>query len=287
MQPVVEIGDTLESITPPLDENLGLNANDEAHAANALLDLNTQTYYRSRIFTAYGNHNPLLSSAAVLLSLINRLRFHQNLPNPIELHHHLAHEIEAFSTQAHSKGYPQENIRLARYALCATLDEVLVNLQWQEHHFWETERFLTRFEGDADGSERFFLILERLIDNPKRHIHLLEIFYLCLSAGFEGKYRNNPEGKGKLDEWLDHLFFLIHKQYPESILSPQNETKNASIITSSSTFSTWVTNSFIFSFSAILLLCFYMSFDFVLGIRAEPLLENLKNIAQNTQFVIS
>src|SRR5262245_36085569 len=52
-----------------------------------------QTYYRSRIFTPFGGDNPLVGSAAILLSLLNRLRTSHHFSDAFNLQNQLLNEI--------------------------------------------------------------------------------------------------------------------------------------------------------------------------------------------------
>jgi len=74
----------------------------------------------------------------------------------------------------------------------------------------------------VSGGERFFRLLKSLGDNPTHNLHLLELMYLCLSFGFEGRYRLSPDGRDKLTRIREWLFNLIQTQrgQPEATLSP-------------------------------------------------------------------
>ncbi len=242
---------------------------------------NQHAYYRSRIFTAQSGDNTLLVAAAPILCLFGRLQNCKQFPNAIDLHNHLAHELSAFETQSERQGITQETIRLARFALCATLDEILIRASWQnEELFWEHHSLLSRFEGEEDGSEKFFLIIERLFENPKRHLDLLELFYVCLSSGFEGKYRNSPELKIELEQLLDKLYFSISEQRGElqSLLSP---TPASLIAATTTTKTSYFTSVLAFFVASCMTLAFAVGLDYMLTVRTQPVISMLEMIAQN------
>jgi type VI secretion system protein ImpK len=64
----------------------------------------------------------------------------------------------------------------------------------------------------VSGGEKFFEILERLRGNPGRYIDLIELVYLCLALGYEGKYRHDPSGQGQLGQLQRDLYRLIREQ---------------------------------------------------------------------------
>ncbi len=52
-------------------------------------------------------------------------------------------------------------------------------------------------------------MIERLSKNPIKHLSMLELLYLCLSLGFEGKYRVQTRGMVELESLRDALYRLI------------------------------------------------------------------------------
>lgn len=261
------------------DHPIPSNANSSNTEQLPTLSASQHAYYRSRIFTAQAGDNPLLVAASPILSLLGRLQYCKQLPIGLDLHTHLAHELNAFETQSERQGITQESIRLARFALCATLDEILMQVNWQnEELFWEHHSLLLRFEGESNGSEKFFLIIARLFENPKRHLHLLELFYVCLSCGFEGKYRNQADLKISLEQLLDKLYFTITEQRgePNLILSPTPDSLMG-ITTKTSYLASFVA---LFATSCITL-GFAIGLDYMLTVRTQPVVLMLEMIAQN------
>lgn len=74
---------------------------------------------------------------------------------------------------------------------------------------WSQESLLSRFHGETYGGQDFFLILRRVCAEPAQNLDLLELWFVILSLGFEGKYRLDPEGPRKLDQLRELLLALI------------------------------------------------------------------------------
>lgn len=70
---------------------------------------------------------------------------------------------------------------------------------------------LSSFHNETFGGEKFFQLLERLSRNPVKHLPMLELMYLCLSLGFEGKYRVLPRGMLELEAVRDSLYRQIRQ----------------------------------------------------------------------------
>src|SRR5207244_2746893 len=60
--------------------------------------------------------------------------------------------------------------------------------------------------------EKFFLILQRLCQAPRANLDVLELMYLCLALGLEGRYRVIDGGRGQLDTLRERLQQLIQRE---------------------------------------------------------------------------
>jgi len=167
--------------------------------------------------------NPLESAAAPLLTLLGRLRDAPSHPDPAELRNSVIAEIKAFEAKAQDLDIDRETIFWARYVLCASIDEMVLTTPWGNSSIWQQQSLLITLHNEAWGGEKFFQLLQKLVQNPGRNIELLELMYLCLSFGFEGRYRPLPDGYQQLQLLRDNLYRTIRNQRGEyeQELSPQ------------------------------------------------------------------
>ena len=63
------------------------------------------------------------------------------------------------------------------------------------------------FRSETLGGERFYLIAEKLIEEPRKHVGVLELLYTLLSLGFEGQYYGPL--REKRDQIKNHLYQII------------------------------------------------------------------------------
>lgn len=168
-----------------------------------------QTYCQPKTFIAAFDVNPLTACAAALFSLLNKLRNIAEYKDIPQLKTDLIHEIKAFECAALNRGFSEQQIIIARYALCATLDDVIMHTPWGTKSNWGEDTLLYIFQGEMWGGERLFAMLEHLRTTNEEHIELLEFLYLCLSLGFEGKYRVNPKDKDSFYDVLDATYRQI------------------------------------------------------------------------------
>ncbi len=100
----------------------------------------------------------------------------------------------------------------ARYALCAGLDEAVLSTPWGAQSEWAQQTLLVALHREAWGGEKFFEMLDRISQDPARHIDLMELQYLCLAFGFAGKYQVAERGHARLAEVQQELYRRIRDQ---------------------------------------------------------------------------
>src|SRR5690606_2559603 len=80
--------------------------------------------------------NPLVSAAAPLLWLAGRLNESAPPENIGEFRDLTINEIKRYETAAMAKDVPSRIVRIARYALCATIDDIILNTKWGGQSGW-------------------------------------------------------------------------------------------------------------------------------------------------------
>jgi type VI secretion system protein ImpK len=151
------------------------------------------------------NVNPIVAGAAPLLSECVRLKNCPQVNDIAELNKSLSAAITQFHHRALQAGIESRQIMAARYILCAMLDETIGSTSWGEEH-WGQMSLLSAFHNETFGGVKFFQLLTGLKGNPIKHQSMLELIYLCLSLGFEGRYRREPRGPHSLKLIRDDLF---------------------------------------------------------------------------------
>lgn len=155
--------------------------------------------------------NRLAGAAAPLLSLAARLGTTASHPDPAGLFAQVAQEIKAFEGAANAAGARPEVVLTARYALCTLLDEVVLNTPWGSQSVWASRTLLNLFHNEGWGGEKFFQILDRLLEQPAANIDLLELMYLCMAMGLQGKYRVQAAGKTHLDSVQSNVLTVLKR----------------------------------------------------------------------------
>ena len=166
--------------------------------------------------------NPLVAGATKLLAAVNKIQTSVQHNDVAGLHSQLSEEIRRFEVNARNANVSQEMIITARYVLCTVLDEAVMNTPWGSTSGWPQRSLLSIFHNEGFGGEKVFLIMQKLMEMPAANIDMLELMYVCLAMGFEGKFKHDPRGKTQLDQLREQLYTVIEKnrQFVASELSP-------------------------------------------------------------------
>ncbi|MBK3759516.1 type IVB secretion system protein IcmH/DotU [Stutzerimonas frequens] len=205
------------------DRTVIVNRAGEAPAQSPLTDFDTpprfeqleeRMIYAARLRPAETFNislNPLVAAASPLLSEVVRFKHSLESEDLQALHSQLSSAIKLFEHRALHDGAESSQVMAARYVLCTVLDEAVVTTPWGNESEWSQMSLLSSFHNETFGGEKFFQLLERLTRNPVKHLPMLELMYLCLSLGFEGKYRVLPRGMLELEAVRDSLYRQIRQ----------------------------------------------------------------------------
>lgn len=173
--------------------------------------------------------NRLNACAATLFSLISRIRNRAQHMDPDKLRQKVVGEIRAFENRALQANVDASQVKVARYAICATLDDVVLNTPWGGESSWTMQSMVGTFHKEVVGGDRFYDLLARLEQDPANNIDLLEFVYVCLSLGFEGRLRVEAGGSDKHLQIRNGLSRIIrgHRGPVERDLSPNWKGVNA------------------------------------------------------------
>lgn len=120
-----------------------------------------------------------------------------------------------------------EDVHAAKYAFCATVDEIILSSDMAIRGAWERAPLQLTLFGDQLAGENFYHELDRIRQRGQGSVAALEVFYMCLLIGFQGKYAlEGPEKlnylKASLDKEITHLKgkraqFAPHWKSPDNI----------------------------------------------------------------------
>src|SRR5262249_23521135 len=80
----------------------------------------------------------------------------------------------------------------AQYAGVALVDETVMSSTWPGAEQWRREPLQVHYYDNLLAGEQFFVRLDELRSGADDD--LLEVYFLCLCAGFQGRFRDDPAG---------------------------------------------------------------------------------------------
>ncbi|GAB6111034.1 type IVB secretion system protein IcmH/DotU [Desulfomicrobium salsuginis] len=186
-----------------------------------------------------------------------------------DLRRRLVAEIRGFENVALGCEIDHAQVLAAKYVLCSALDESVSTSPLGAGGDWSTQALLSTFHNETWGGEKFFQITERCMQQPARNLYLLELIYLLLSLGFEGRYKLQSRGPIELELLRERIYRQVRmlRGEPDQDLCkkvPEGKYKNKIY--------TYVPISLLITFVISCLAVSYLGFAHVLANRAEPIL---------------
>ncbi|MGD9153455.1 MAG: type IVB secretion system protein IcmH/DotU [Gammaproteobacteria bacterium] len=220
------------------------------------------------------NKNLLIDAANNLFSEITHLKRKKNCTDILHLRKHLLNEIHKFQIKAETLRYDTDNILISRYAISATLDEIISQTSWGKECNWQKHSLLQELQQHANADEHFFTILDRICRAPNKFIDNIELMYICLSLGFAGKFRHQPQEKLNLQKIIDATYKMIraHRGEIDKRLSPAIKSNKTYSKEKCKTLPIWRTTII----ASILVLGIYGGFNYKLKSYSNKLIQQIQ-----------
>ncbi|MGD9109194.1 MAG: type IVB secretion system protein IcmH/DotU [Gammaproteobacteria bacterium] len=228
--------------------------------------------------TILTNKNLLIDAANILFSEIAHLKRKKNCADVSHLRKHLLNEIHKFQIKAETLRYDTDNILISRYAISATIDEIISQTHWGKECDWQKHPLLQELQQHANADEHFFTILDRICRAPNKFIDNIELMYTCLSLGFTGKFRHQPQEKLNLQKIIDATYKMIraHRDEIDKRLSPTIKFNRTYSKEKYKTFPIWRT----IIIAIMLVLGIYGGFNYKLKTYSNKLIQQIQSASK-------
>ncbi len=216
--------------------------------------------------------NPLVSAASTLIYSLITLRHMDTNHNPDKLRQNLIQAIKNFDQQFYQAQINTKLLLPSRYVLCTVVDEFAMLSQWGQQSEWNKNSLLSIFHKEVWGGEKIFIILEKLRENGPENLYILELIYICLNLGFEGKFRVLDDGKNQIAQLKNSLYQQIKQQRGniDKELSPSWRGVH-NISTTSRIIPTWV----VAAITGVSLLLVFSLYSLILGSQSSAVTDKM------------
>ena len=150
--------------------------------------------------------NIMLTEAGPVLALAAGFRAGR-LRAPMPQFHREASQLIANFERAIAPHYSEETRQRAKYAVCATIDDIAQNLPnvGTDGAEWARRSMVVQFFQENIGGDRFWQLVDDMLRTPNDNLDMIELYHACLAAGFEGRFRVMPDGRRRLHEIMARL----------------------------------------------------------------------------------
>ena len=124
-----------------------------------------------------------------LFLIVIRMREAEDLGDPASLRKLIGFYLDLFEKNCKAITIPADSIQEAKYALVALIDETVLSVPGICRDYWFTRPLQLDLFGDNIAGEEFYNKLQKMQLETEKKKDVLEIYYICLSLGFEGRYK--------------------------------------------------------------------------------------------------
>lgn len=117
--------------------------------------------------------------------------------------------INEYTNTLTEQNIEESQMLFSRYILCTFIDELINTTYFGQENNWSSNSLLRIFHNESYGGENFFRLLDKFLKAPAKYIYILELMYVCLSLGFQGKYRVDTMNKEELIIMRESLYKQI------------------------------------------------------------------------------
>lgn len=230
--------------------------------------------------------NIMLSEAGPVLALAAGIRSGRVRTGMPQFHREAVAAITNFE-RAVAPHYSEETRQRAKYALCATIDDIAQNLPGlgTDGAEWARRALVVHFFQESIGGDRFWQLVDDMLRTPSDNLDIIELYHACLAAGFEGRFRIMPDGKRRLHEIMARLHgALPHVRSLSNIeLSPMWKGETAPV----GKLGFWSIIALVGAAAAALLVIIYILLRVILGSTGEAPWDRLSGIMPGDRLSLS
>ena len=144
---------------------------------------------------AGGKNENLSTLCTDIFLIVIKMRDAENLGETAALRKLILYYLNQFEKNCSVIKISPEVVNAVKYALVALMDETVLSIPGEARDFWIVNPLQLEIYGDNIAGQEFFNKLDLLIKDPAKNRDALEVYYLCLTLGFEGKYKIGNAGE--------------------------------------------------------------------------------------------
>ncbi|MHA6194126.1 type IVB secretion system protein IcmH/DotU [Pseudomonas wadenswilerensis] len=221
--------------------------------------------------------NPLVDAAHPLFGMVIHVR-RIDKADADALYRKVCSQITAVREEARQRGYDTATQVAYSYALCAFVDEAVMSRPWGRASKWSDRSLLSHHHNETCAGEKFFTVLARMQVDPVRYQHVLEVKYMCLCLGFQGKYAQQHDCQEAINGLVTKLHRILRAQRgptpPRLFEQPKVISRRVRL---ERQWPLWTP----YALAAVVLTGFYFYFSISLELLTEQVIQYLKDMLES------
>jgi len=175
------------------------------------INLDTDLWFKMRGHSL----NPMIDASTPLFGLVLRMRDLNDHQQVEQLYNRVRNDIASLEEEIRQHDYDRATQIAFHYCLCTFVDEAVMSTAWGLNSMWTQRSILSAYHQETWGGEKFFIILNRMLQEPGEYQDMLEYFYMMLSLGFRGKYGMSNNGYEQLNDIIRRLHQTLREMKGE------------------------------------------------------------------------
>lgn len=232
----------------------------------------------------FAARSPLAAAASPVLLLAARLNDVTGVPDLESLRQRVISALRDFQNWVTKSGMEPATQATAHYALCALIDDIVLNSQWGSQSSWTRQNVTSMFHRNVVGGDQFYDRLASARQDPGKYGDLLELMYLCLSLGFRGRYRVAGRQDSEHARIREDVYNILvkHRGYADRILCPNAAALAMDYRPPRSSLPVWVAGAG----TALFLLLLFLALSFLLNGASDRLFAGMGGLPPHGGVVI-
>lgn len=141
---------------------------------------------------------------APCFTLILQLRASHEFGSEEVLRQRILDLLDQSEREALRASISSEDLRKAKFALVAFIDETILSSNWSQRERWRSRPMQLELYGLHDAGDVFYDNLQELMRQPGQYAEVLEMYYLCMTLGFKGRYELYEQER--LRVWIEDTY---------------------------------------------------------------------------------
>lgn len=211
------------------------------------------------------------------LILVLQLRAGKEYGDPKKLRNRVLGMLDDFEKDCVDARIEPQKIQRTKFAIVAFLDETILSSEWSQKADWLVEPLQLKLFNSFNAGEEFFRYLEELKTRMRENSDVLEVYSLCMSLGFRGKYQlQSPESVRGIIEELNYELKKYKSKTPEK-LSPNGYLQDEFVKAVKEGIPVWV----VVVIAAFIGIAIYIILSMIISSEADTLVNEIGKIIRS------